>query len=89
MKKKNDYNRTDGQYSNYFKVGHNSDVFVIDSYQVFLEDNDNNFALNDILNPNSRIIASPVDAKVLMNQLKCAIEEFEKVNGPIPEPDNK
>lgn len=76
--------KIEGKYVNFFKVGYNADVFVIDYYQIFPEDNETEASnqqktaqqfRND---PKCRIITSPSDAKNLMEQLKLSIIEYEK-----------
>jgi hypothetical protein len=73
----------EGRYSNYFKIGHNADVFVIDYFQIFPEDHEDESDIEKRLIPKARIITSPSDAIQLMNQLKSSIKAFEKDHGPI------
>jgi hypothetical protein len=71
--------KLEGKYANYFKVGHNEDVFVIDYYQLF-PDNDDDETKPKLLNsPNYRIILSPSDANQLLAHLKSAIDEYEQL----------
>lgn len=73
----------EGRYVNYFKVGHNADVFVIDYYQ-FLPDDDEAEADAQVeKSPKCRLISSPSDAKQLMLHLKSSIKNYEKNFGPI------
>jgi hypothetical protein len=83
MKTQNGSDIPEGTYSNYFKIGHNADVFVIDHFQVFLEETETEPAEGGPHCPRGRIIISPSDAKALMAQLKSAIETYETTYGPI------
>lgn len=78
-------NGVEGKYANYFKIGHNADVFVIDYFQYFPVENvrDPGSKLNKI--SGNRIITAPADAKQLFEDLKIALAEFEKKNGVIGE----
>lgn len=69
-------NKLEGKYANYFMVGNNEDVFVIDYYQFFPEGNDEEFDAHLQNSPKFRIIISPSDAIQLMLQLKSAIEGY-------------
>jgi hypothetical protein len=86
MKRHPDIGKPEGIYSNYFKIGHNFDVVVIDHYQVFLEDSDTETNIVEMANHKVRIITTPSDAKQLMDQLKFSIEAYEKDYGPVPKP---
>ncbi len=67
----------EGKYVNYFRIGYTDNVFVLDYYQIFPEndDDESNPRLYD--NPKDRIIISPSDAKQLLRQLTAAIETYE------------
>jgi len=71
------YDNLEGKYANYFKIGHNEDVFVLDYYQLFPDDDceDSTLPLQD--SPKVRIIISPSDANQLLAHLKSAIDEYE------------
>lgn len=79
-------NCLEGRYANYFKIGHNADVFVIDYFQYFPVDREK-LNENKLSNtPRVRIITAPADAKQLFEDLKDSIEDFEKANGVIGKP---
>ena len=63
-------NKLEGQYANYFKVGHNAFEFVIDFGQYYPE--------NDQAELYTRIITSPAYAKYLLETLQESIERYEK-----------
>jgi len=63
-------NKLEGQYANYFKVGHNAYEFVIDFGQYYPE--------NDQAELYTRIITSPAYAKSLLETLRESIERYEK-----------
>jgi len=63
-------NNLEGQYANYFKVGHNAHEFVIDFGQYYPE--------NDQAELYTRIITSPAYAKSLLETLRESIERYEK-----------
>jgi len=69
--------KLDGLYSNFFKVGHNEDVFVFDYYQIFPENDGEESIIRLLNNPKFRIIIGPPDAKQLMKELSTAIEKYE------------
>ena len=63
-------NKLEGQYANYFKVGHNACEFVIDFGQYYPE--------NEEAELYTRIITSPAYAKSLLKTLRESIERYEK-----------
>ena len=73
----------EGRYVNYFKVGHNADVFVIDYFQYFPEDNDANTGTRIGGSPHCRLITSPNDAKQLLLHLESSIKLYESAYGAI------
>ncbi|MCJ8501688.1 DUF3467 domain-containing protein [Desulfatitalea alkaliphila] len=74
----------EGKYVNYFKVGFNADVFVFDQFQVFGDDPHACTEAHIARCPRIRTIASPMDAKQLLQQLAAAVAEYEKTHGDIP-----
>ena len=73
----------EGRYVNYFMVGYNPDVFVIDYFQHFpggLEADGGGRLPNE---PKLRLITSPSDARLLLNNLQAAIKKYEAAYGPI------
>ena len=68
-------NKLEGQYANYFKVGHNAFEFVIDFGQYYPG--------TDQAELCSRIVTSPVYAMSLLNVLSESIGQYEKKHGPI------
>ena len=83
MHQKKDYQTNidtfDGKYVNYFKIGHNDDVFVFDYYQIFPESDDDESHLKLLKSPKCRIILSPSDVKQLLLHIETAIKEYESV----------
>jgi len=67
----------EGQYSNFFKVGHNAFEFVLDFGQFYPENGDAKL--------HTRIITSPTYAKSLLDTLRESIEQYEKTFGAIQE----
>ena len=67
----------EGRYANYFKVGHNSVEFVVDFGQSYGE--------SGIAQIHSRIVMSPLHAKILWQMLKDSILAYEGQFGVIPE----
>ncbi len=61
--------RLEGKYANYFKVGHNAYEFVIDFGQYYHE--------TDQAELSTRIITSPVYAKIFLKILVQSIEQYE------------
>lgn len=75
--------KIEGHYVNYFKVGYNRDVFVIDHYQYFPENPEEETEGLMPTDPKLRLIASPADARQLLEHLKVSIENYEKAHGKI------
>ncbi len=75
--------KSEGHYVNYFKVGYNPDVFVIDNYQYFPEDPESGGEQKIQGNLKLRLITSPSDARQLLKSLVKAIEKYEAVYGTI------
>ena len=75
----------EGKYANYFNVGYNADVFVLDYYQIFPGDMQDTAKEKSVSNPKCRIITSPSDAKHLLRHLEFTISEYEKAHGTIQE----
>ena len=80
--------KLEGKYVNYFKVGHNEDVFVIDYYQLFPDNDDDGSDLHLLNSSKLRIIISPSDANQLLEQLRCAIEEHDQLKNKKAAPVN-
>ena len=76
-------NAIEGIYVNYFKVGYNAEVFVFDQYQIFSCDQNDTAPEDTMQCPRVRMISSPIDAKLLLSQLKASIAEYEKTYGNI------
>jgi hypothetical protein len=74
-----DGRKPEGQYSNFFKVGHNAFEFVLDFGQFYPENGDAQF--------HTRIITSPIYVKSLLETLQQSIERYEEVFGLIQEQD--
>ena len=75
--------KPEGRYVNYFKVGHNADVFVIDYFQLFLEGLKDTEECEIRDTPKFRMITSPSDAKQFYRHLKASIQEYEQKYGSI------
>lgn len=73
----------EGKYANYFKIGYNADVFVIDYFQYFPVENAKGSESKLEKIHGNRIITTPSDAKQLFKDLKNALSEFEEKNGVI------
>jgi hypothetical protein len=67
--------KLEGQYANYFQVGHNAFEFVIEFGQYYPG--------NDGAELFTRIVTSPVYAKSLLDTLTTSIRAHEKTFGPI------
>lgn len=61
--------RTEGQYANYFQVGHNAFEVLIDFGQAYSDGGQEHF--------HTRIITSPPYAKELLKILSEALKEYE------------
>lgn len=68
-------NKLEGQYANYFKVGHNAYEFVIDFGQYYPE--------TDQAELYTRIITNPKYAKSLIETLRESIMRYERNFGTI------
>ena len=66
-----------GQYANYFRVGYNANDFIFDFGQVF--------SGNEEAELYTRIITSPVYAKIFSELLQDSISQYEDLFGPICE----
>ena len=62
--------KPEGQYANYFKVGHNAVEFVLDFGQYYPD--------KDTANLYTRIITCPAYAKEFLITLQEAIEKYEQ-----------
>lgn len=67
----------EGHYVNFFKIGYNRDVFVIDHYQYFPENREENQTGRMPTDPKLRLITSPTDARQLLENLRSAIETYD------------
>ena len=74
-----DGRKPEGQYSNYFKVGHNAFEFVLDFGQFYPENGDAQL--------HTRIITSPIYLKNLLETLRESIERYEQTFGNIQDRD--
>ena len=70
-------NKLEGQYANYFKVGHNAYEFVIDFGQYYPGTEEAELY--------TRIITSPAYAKSLLETLRESIEQYKQSFGAIVE----
>ena len=68
-------NKLEGQYANYFKVGHNAYEFVVDFGQYYPGTEETELY--------TRIITSPIYAKAFYKTLKDSIEQFEIIYGDL------
>ncbi len=68
-----------GQYANYFKVGHNAFEFLLDFGQLY--------AKSRLTPLHTRIVTTPVYAKTLLVTLRESIDRYEKLFGTIPNGD--
>lgn len=73
----------EGRYVNYFKVGYNADVFVIDYYQMFPEDEEAAGFPQHVSSPRLRLITSPSDVRQLVQHLESAVKNYEVAYGKI------
>ncbi|MCD4693135.1 MAG: DUF3467 domain-containing protein [Calditrichales bacterium] len=70
-------NKLEGQYANYFKVGHNAYEFVIDFGQ--------SYPGTEEAELYTRIITSPAYAKSLIETLGESIKQYEQSFGAVAE----
>ena len=68
-------NPLNGQYANYFKVGHNAVEFVLDFGQLYPE--------NGAVQFHTRIISIPLYAKAFLHTLGESIDRYEQTFGVI------
>ncbi len=71
-----DPSQIEGRYTNYFQVGHNAVEFLLDFGQSNFGDKQARY--------HTRIVTSPVYAKVLLMTLQGSIERYEQSFGAIP-----
>jgi hypothetical protein len=71
-----DSGQPNGQYANYFKVGHNAFEFLFDFGQIHTEGRPAPL--------HTRIITTPVYAKSLLGLLQESIDQHEQIFGAIP-----
>ena len=89
--KPNTQETLEGRYVNYFKVGYNADVFVIDYFQYFPEADEGDHDASGSGDPHGRpgrtpslrLITSPADARQLLLHLESSIKMYERLYGPI------
>jgi hypothetical protein len=67
----------EGQYANYFKVGHNAFEFLLDFGQHYRQGQRAQLYI--------RIITPPIYAKALLTTLRESIKQYERTFGTIPE----
>lgn len=73
--------KSEGLYTNYFKIGYNAFEFVLDFGQFFPEKEEVVFF--------SRVITNPKTAKNLAQVLHVSIAQYEKIYGLIKITDNE
>jgi hypothetical protein len=66
-----------GQYANYFEVGHNAFEFLLDFGQLYLAGSEAEGRMH------TRIITSPVFAQRLVEVLSRALSEYEQTYGRV------
>jgi len=66
----------EARYANYFQVGHNAFEFLFDFGQFYPE--------STVAQFHTRIVTSPVYAKVLSETLRGSIDQYEQAFGVIP-----
>lgn len=71
----------EGRYSNYFEIGHNAVEFLLDFGQFYSE--------CEGAQLHTRIVTSPIYAKVLLSILGESIERYEQTFGAIPRGDGE
>jgi len=70
----------EGHYANYFQVGHNAFEFVLDFGQYYPENQEKQKA-----SLHTRIIISPVYARILLETIRGSLESYERAFGRISE----
>jgi len=68
-----------GRYANYFKVGHNAFEFVVDFGQLYAQSKPTPL--------HTRIVTTPVYAKIFLGLLQESIDQYEQLFGTIPNGD--
>lgn len=63
------------RYANYFEIGHNVAEFILDFGQAYSQSEERQM--------HTRIITSPVYAKAFLRLLEKAVQQQEKLYGPI------
>jgi hypothetical protein len=66
----------EGKYANYFEVGHNPFEFYVDFGQYDPR--------SEKVQMHTRIVTSPVYAKMMGETLASSVDSFEREHGPIP-----
>jgi Protein of unknown function (DUF3467) len=74
-----DNSEPNGQYANYFTVGHNAFEFLFDFGQIHTDGKPPPL--------HTRIITTPVHAKTLLRLLQESVEQYEQLFGSIPDGD--
>ena len=64
-----------GRYANYFEIGHNTAEFILDFGQAYSSSEERPM--------HTRIVTSPVYAKAFLRLLEKAVQQREKMYGPI------
>ena len=67
----------EGNYTNYFEVGHNAFEFLLDFGQLYFEGSEGRM--------HTRIVTSPVFAKRLAEVLNRSLFDYEHTHGRVPE----
>lgn len=67
--------RSEGRYSNYFRVGYNAFEFLVDFGQAYADDDSSEL--------HTRIIIAPSYAKALSELLIESLRQYEAINGEI------
>ena len=68
-----------GRYANYFTVGHNAFEFVVDFGQLYAQSKPTPL--------HTRIVTTPVYAKIFLGLLQESIDQYEQLFGTIPNGD--
>jgi hypothetical protein len=71
----------EGRYANHFKLGHNAFEFILDFGQFHPQPKGPHY--------HTRVIASPVYAKSLLQLLQHAVHQYEAAYGAIPKDDTE
>ncbi len=70
--------RPEGRYANYFEVGHNAFEFLLDFGQCYPD--------HQHVRLHTRIVTSPIYAKVLLETLRESLDRYEQTFGTIRGP---